>query len=262
MNQSRKKGPIPYLGGKTRLAKQIISRIEKIPHQCYIEVFAGGAQVFFRKETSRSEVLNDINGDLINLYRVIQNHLEEFIRQFRWCLVSRDEFERQRQQRSDLLTDVQRAARFYYLQKLAFGGKLGGVYGISTTSPPRLNLLRIEEELSQVHLRLTRVNIERLSWQDCLRHYDRPNSFFYLDPPYWGSENDYGKEIFRQEEFTEMAAILSKLQADWLLSLNDTPEVRNVFSEFVMQQVVLKYSVGRSATSAKELLISPKKQPY
>ena len=104
------------------------------------------------------EVLNDINGELINLYRVVQHHLEEFVRQFKWALSSRKVFEWQKMTRPETLTDIQRAARFYYLQHLAFGGRVQGQsFGTATTSPPGLNLLRLEESLSAAHLRLSNV---------------------------------------------------------------------------------------------------------
>lgn len=108
------------------------------------------------------EVLNDVNGELVNLYRVVRHHLDELVRMFRWSLVSRQMWEWSQMERPETLTDVQRAARFFYLQKLAFGGKVHGQnFGIvATGSGPRLNLLRIEEELSAAHIRLANVIVE------------------------------------------------------------------------------------------------------
>ncbi|PXX73975.1 Site-specific DNA methylase [Pseudomonas sp. LAMO17WK12:I10] len=72
---------IPWMGGKRRLADRLIPLFP--PHECYVEVFAGGAALYFmRPQPAPVEVLNDINGDLVTLYRVVQNHLEEFVRQF------------------------------------------------------------------------------------------------------------------------------------------------------------------------------------
>ncbi|EOS95524.1 D12 class N6 adenine-specific DNA methyltransferase [Erwinia tracheiphila PSU-1] len=70
----------PWVGGKRKLAKHLLPMLPA--HTCYVEPFCGGAALFFMKEASRAEVLNDINSDIVNLYRVIQNHLEEFIKQF------------------------------------------------------------------------------------------------------------------------------------------------------------------------------------
>jgi len=81
-----------YMGGKSLLTRKIIPLVP--PHECYCEVFAGAAWLLFRKEESKVEIINDINSDLVTLYRVIKLHLDEFIRYLRWLLVSRDEFTR------------------------------------------------------------------------------------------------------------------------------------------------------------------------
>lgn len=123
---------IPWVGGKRKLARKLLPLFPM--HSCYVEPFCGGAALFFMKEPSKAEVLNDINGDIVNLYRVIQNHLEEFIKQFKWALTSREIFRWLKDTPPEVLTDIQRAARFYYLQKLSFGAKVDGrTFGTSTT---------------------------------------------------------------------------------------------------------------------------------
>jgi len=247
--------PIPWLGGKSRLADRIIKLMP--PHDRYGEAFTGAGWVFFRKPQTRLESLNDINGDLVAFYRVLQNHLEEFCRQFKWLLTSRelfDDFKRQQDARG--LTDIQRASRFYYTQRLAFAGRRDGVFGVDKSSPPRINLVRMEEELSQVHLRLTNVVIEHLPWHDYLARYDDAGAFFYLDPPYWGCEDDYGKGLFSREDFSAMAAQLAGLKGRFLLSINDTPEIRQTFSLFALQEVETLYTVSRGSNQpVNELLI-------
>ncbi len=115
---------IPWIGGKRRLVDLLLSRFP--PHSCYVEVFAGGAAVFFARHPADVEVLNDVNGDLVNLYRVVTHHLEEFVRQFKWAITSRQVFKWLQETRPETLTDVQRAARFFYLQQQSFGGKVAG----------------------------------------------------------------------------------------------------------------------------------------
>lgn len=118
-----------------------------------------------------------MNSDLVNPYRVVQHHLDEFVRQFRWALTSRKLFEWVQAAHVEGLADIQRAARFFYLQKLCFGAKLEGqTFGVATTSTQALNLLRIEEELSAAHLRLSQVVIEHLDWAKCIERYDRPST--------------------------------------------------------------------------------------
>ena len=117
--------PLAYIGGKSKLAKTIIDMMPE--HKSYCEVFAGAAWVFFKKAVSKYEVINDLDSDLVVFYRVLQNHLEEFLRQFKWLLSSREWFEDwKRQQAAGGLTDIQRAARYYYLQRLCFGGRVKG----------------------------------------------------------------------------------------------------------------------------------------
>lgn len=154
---------IPWPGGKRRLIKHLYPHFPA--HEAYVEAFAGGAAaLLMRPRPAPLEVLNDINSDLVCLYRCIRHHLDEFVRMFRWSLVSRQMFEWAAMERPETLTDIQRAARFYYLQRLAFGGKVQSqTFGVVAAGPgPRLNLLRIEEELSSVHLRLASVVIEHL----------------------------------------------------------------------------------------------------
>ncbi len=244
---------IPWIGGKRRLADRIFPFFPK--HQCYCEPFAGGAALFFLRSPAEVEVLNDINGDLINLYRVVQNHLEEFVRQFKWALSSRQVFEWLKMTRIDPLTDIQRAARFYYLQQSAFGGLVEGQsYGTATTQPPGLNLLRIEESLSSAHLRLANTYIENMPWNKCIERYDREHTFFYMDPPYWETEG-YGVE-FGFEQYELMAEMMKTLKGKAIISLNDHPDVRRAFAEFHIETTDIKYTVGGGkGTQASEVLI-------
>jgi len=137
------KSPLAYIGGKSKLADTIIGMIPD--HQAYCEVFAGAGWVFYRKEPAKYEAINDIDSDLISFYRVLQNHLEEFMRQFRWLLSSREWFKDwQTQMSASGLTDIQRAARYYYVQRHSFGGKVRNrTFGAGPLHKPRINLLRL-----------------------------------------------------------------------------------------------------------------------
>lgn len=247
---------IPWPGGKRRLLKHLYPHFPA--HECYVEAFAGGAAALLLRPTPAPvEVLNDINGDLVRLYRCVRHHLDEFVRQFRWSLVSRQMFEWAQLEHPDTLTDIQRAARFYYLQKLAFGGKVSGQnFGyVASGSGPRLNLLRIEEELSAVHVRLANVIVENLPWHDCLQRYDRPATLHYLDPPYLQTEG-YGVD-FPFSEYERMAELMRGLQGRAVLSINDHPDTRRVFEGFPMVPLQIRYTVGRAGRNdaARELII-------
>lgn len=237
---------IPWIGGKRRLADVLIPRFPA--HTCYVEVFAGAAALFFMRPPAEVEVVNDVNDDLVNLYRVVQHHPEEFVRQFKWALSSRQVFKWLSDTPPETLTDIQRAARFYYLQQNCFGGRVEGrTFGTATTSPPGLNLMRIEETLSSAHLRLSGTYIEKLDWQACMKRYDRPHTFFYLDPPYFETEG-YGVP-FEFGQYEQMAHVLRTMQGRAILTLNDHPQIRTVFDGFQMEWVEIPYTVGGAANT-------------
>lgn len=248
---------IPWMGGKRRLADRLIPLFPA--HECYVELFAGGAALFFlRPMPARCEVLNDLNGDLVNLYRVVQHHLEEFVRQFKWAISSRQVFKWLQQQPTEPLTDIQRAARFYYLQHHAFGGRISGqTFGTATTGPA-INLCRIEENLSAAHLRLAGAYVEQLSWHECLARYDRTHTFFYADPPYWETEG-YGLD-FPWSQYERLSDAMAGCKGKVMLSINDHPMIRDEFSRFHILETDIKYSNSNQAngspTTSTELVIT------
>ncbi|MFC3816589.1 DNA adenine methylase [Lysobacter sp. GCM10012299] len=236
----------PWPGGKTRLLPHLLPLVEATPHTCYVEAFAGGAAVLFAKAPAKVEVLNDTHGELVRLYRVVAHHLGEFVRQFRWALTSREMFRWAQLQHIETLTDIQRAARFFYLQRLAFGGKVTGqAFGTHHASPHRINLLRLEENLSAAHLRLHGVVIEQLPWQKCIARYDRPGTLFFLDPPYWQVEG-YGGE-FGLDEYEALASTLAGLKGRAILTINDHTDMRPIFSSFEGKTVAIRYTMGAGA---------------
>jgi DNA adenine methylase len=244
---------VPWIGGKRRLADTLLTRFPA--HSCYVELFAGGAALYFLRHPAEVEVLNDVNGELVNLYRVVQRHLEEFVRQFKWALSSRQVFKWLQDTQPHTLTDIERAARFYYLQHNAFGGRVDGqTWGTATTAPP-VNLLRIEETLSAAHLRLSGAYIEDEPWQACLERYDRPHTLFYADPPYWQTEG-YGVP-FPWQEYEALASRMATLKGKMIVSLNDHPDVRQAFAAFDMETLEIDYTVGGGGKPAtrRELII-------
>ncbi|EGH15701.1 prophage PSPPH02, putative adenine modification methytransferase [Pseudomonas savastanoi pv. glycinea str. race 4] len=182
--------------------------------------------------------MNDINGDLVTLYRVVQNHLEEFDRQFKWALSSRQVFEWQKMTRSETLTDIQCAARFFYLQHHAFAGKVSGqTFGTATTSPA-INQLRFEENLSAAWQRY----LENLQWIECAERYDRPHTLHYMDPSYWQTAG-YGVD-FPFENYERMADFMRRCKGKVMVSINDHPDIMRVFEGFHFETVDIRYSTA------------------
>ncbi|MEP4950057.1 MAG: DNA adenine methylase [Paracoccaceae bacterium] len=257
MTKVRGAAPVaPWMGGKKALHAKIIAVIEAIPHKIYAEPFVGMGGVFLRRTWRPTcEVANDLNGEIVNLFRILQRHYPQLMDVMRFQLASRQDFERLRDTDPSSLTDLERAARFLYLQKLAFGGQVSGVFGVAPDRS-RFSMARLEPLLDAAHERLDGVIFESLDWADLVRRYDGPNTLFYLDPPYFGGENDYGKGMFDRDQFAKMAGVLSGIDGAFVLSINDTPEIRDVFGAFNVSEVRLKYTVGvGAAKDAQELLI-------
>jgi DNA adenine methylase len=115
--------------------------------------------------------------------------------------------------------------------------------------------------LEDLHSRLSGVVIECLDWSEFLRRYDGPGKLFYLDPPYWGCETDYGKALFSRDDFAAMAMAeaLRGLKGRFILSINDVPEIRKTFAGFAMVEIKTTYTIGKTndqRPERAELLIS------
>lgn len=252
--------PAGYIGGKRNLAHRIVARIETMPHHAYAEAFVGMGGIFLRRRSAPPvEVINDFSGEVATLFRVLQRHYTAFMDMLRYQVASRREFERLKASDPATLTDLERAARFLYLQRLAFGGKVAGRnFGVTVSGGARFNVLKLAPLLEDVHERLAGVVIENLRWQDFLTRYDRPGTLFYLDPPYWGGEDDYGAGLFRRDDYVEMAVRLAQLRGRFILSINDVPEIRALFSGFTIETVETTYSLPGpgKAQRASELIIT------
>lgn len=231
------------MGGKYYLAKAIVPRIP--PHHTYVEPFCGGAWIFFSKPPSKVEVLNDLDGELVNFWRVIQNHLEEFIRCCEFMVVSRRLFALEKLREPAFLTEIQRAVRYYYLQGLCYGGRPHNrTFSTSIVLPSRLRRGIIREELENLHRRMRGIYLENLDACECIRRWDRPETFFYLDPPYWGL-HEYAHR-FDPEDFVRLRDTLQQIQGKFLLSMNDRPEVRELFKMFTIETVPTRYFAGNA----------------
>lgn len=259
MNETNPKmkmnSPISWPGGKRLLANRIVEMFPE--HTGYASVFAGALWDLFKKPPSKSESVNDINGELMNFYRVIKEKPYQFLVEIQWDLVSRKAF---LEYKADLenpehLTDVERAKRFFYVLKTSFGGKRT-VYGYARTDKPKLNLVDIEEIVIATHNRLKRVNIECLDWREFIPKYDSPNTLFYLDPPYrCKTSQQVYIQSFTDSDYEELNACLKGIKGVFILSLNDDEFIRETFKDFKIEEVETLYSLSGRLQKAKEVLI-------
>jgi DNA adenine methylase len=247
-------GPLSYIGGKNRLAKRLIEIFPE--HTTYVEAFAGGAQVFFHKEPSAVEVLNDLDGEIVNFYRVCQRHYEELLRYLRFWVVSRKWFDLLKRSDPETLTDIERAARYLYLLRNCFASLVWNpVYHRNVVQPPSFNLENLPELIENAHKRLLRVQIECEPYEEVMRHFDRPTTLFYLDPPYWG--RNFYRHNFGEADFEKLAGQLKQIRGKFVLSLNDVPEVRKLFRDFHIEGVELHYTSQKAAGRRyKEVVIT------
>lgn len=248
-----------YIGGKRNLASRLTALIGSIDHDGYAEPFVGMGGIFLRRRARpRVEIINDVSGDVATFFRVLQRHYAYFLDMLRFRVASRAEFERLKAQPPETLTDLERAARFLYLQRLAFGGKVEGRgFGVDKSQGARFNVTKLEPMLAEIHERLAGVTIEQLGYAEFIRRYDRAGMLFYLDPPYWGCETDYGQDVFGRADFARLADQLATIAGKFVLSINDTPGAREVFGRFHLVEVPVTYTIAKGAAKqAGELIVS------
>jgi len=246
--------PMSYIGGKNRLAKRIIAMFP--PHETYCEVFLGGGQVLFRKEPSKVEVVNDLDGEVVNFFRCAQHHYEELVRCLKFVLVSRDWFHIFDRQNPASLTDIQRAARFFFLQKTCYAALVHGRhYAAKVVSAPGFDASRLPKIFENAHKRLSRVQIESLPFQEFIPKFDRPKTLFFCDPPYW--ERKLYNFNFSQDDYRILADLLQSLKGKFVLTVDDVPELRDLFKHSKIVEVEIPYTAQREAGKRyRELIIT------
>jgi DNA adenine methylase len=219
--------PITFFGSKSTLAPRIIAHFP--PHATYCEVFAGSAAVLLAKEPSAVEVLNDANGDIINLFRVLRE--PSLFRQLKHVaestLYARAEFDLAGVPTED---PVERARRFLVRQRMSHGGNAERwSYSITDSQAKMASVIRRfragVERLPAIHARLKMVQIEMLDWREILDKFDRPTSLFYLDPPYLPSERIWGgyKHEMSIDDHRELVDRLLSIQGMVVLSGYQNP---------------------------------------
>lgn len=222
---------ISWIGGKKLLKKKIIEQFPE-SFDCYIEVFGGAGWVLFEKEKHADmEVFNDINGDLINLYRCVKYHPEALQKELEWTMASREQFfDCVAGSNNRGMTDIQRAAAFFCRIKLSFGTNLRS-FGVR----PK-DMQKAADYLQEVSKRLKRVVIENADFEKLLKTYDREKALFYLDPPYYEAEKYYS-DRFQPKDHVRLKDALSNIKGKFILSYNDCPEIRELYKGYTITEV-------------------------
>ena len=216
------------MGGKQALYPTILQRFPPgFRNMMYVEVFGGGGSVLLNKERSVREVLNDANGNLINLYRVVREHPEELKDRLLYVLHSREDFKiaQRRLAQFPPADPIQRAADFYQVVRQSYAGN-GKQF-----SPVARSMWAGFPAIDRVAGRLQGVTLATGDVEVIFQRYDSPMTVFYIDPPYFFTEDYYPGNIFQRKDHARLAAILLGAQGLWLLSYNLCPEVLALYEK-------------------------------
>jgi DNA adenine methylase len=250
--------PFSWPGGKRALVRRLLPLIPA--HQNYVEVFAGSAKLLFAKEASRLEVLNDVNGDLVNFFRVAKHRPADLAERLEQECIHAGRF-RELLADANLRCEVDRALRFAYLAWYSFGGK-GQHFARASAKNPEVKhtLDAVRQLLNKTAARLSRVLVEQRDFAEILDRYDHKDTFFYLDPPYVEYAPNGRYEPLSQERRAEMFAKLARVRGLWLMSFEDHAEARVAARRygFRLRKVGVVYTLSGQAErkQTNELLIS------
>jgi DNA adenine methylase len=224
-----------------------------------VEVFAGSAKLLFAKEPSRREVMNDLNGDVTNFFRVAKHRAAELAERFELECIHAGRFRELRAATPEC--EVDRALRFAYLTWYSFSAK--GEHFASSNAKGKSNrrsLATIRDTLNRTADRLASVQIEQRDFAEMLGRYDSRDSFFYLDPPYVEFQSNGRYDPLDAERRAEMFRAISKLKGKVLLSFDDHPEIRAHVAKHKLysQETTVAYALGggHKEKQAPELLIA------
>lgn len=249
---------IPWIGGKSQLCKSLLQRFPADDIHRYIEIFGGAAWLLFAQEKHAPlEILNDLDGNLINLYRCIQHHCGELQRELRMGGEqippnSRELFFDYLEQLSVRgLTDIQRAARYFYIIRVSYGADRR-TYGCNKKS-----LINAIDRLPEIQMRLKDVVIENRDFEAIIKAYDKPKALHYLDPPYYKAEKFY--DGFSPDDHARLHTALSSIKGYFMLSYNDHPDIRKLYTGFNIEPIERHNSLaskkGANAGTYSELII-------
>lgn len=232
------KPPFPYFGGKSRLAPWIASLLPA--HRIYVEPYAGSAAVLFAKRAAAIEIVNDLDANVVNFFRVLRAREADLIRALRYTPYARDEYTAADLAEVDL-DEVERARRFLVRctqghNAAGAGGRAGWSNGIRRNQSQAGTVVNLVERLPQVADRLRGVVIENRDVVECITAYDAPDAVLFVDPPYLdqtrSSRNDYRLDVADAEEHRRLAKVLHDYSGTVLLSGYPSPLYDELFGDW------------------------------
>lgn len=268
--------PFPYYGAKSRLAPWIASLLP--PHEMYVEPFCGSAAVLFAKTPARSEIVNDVDRNVVAFFRVLREKSADLVEALRLTPYARDEYFAARLD-VDVLDDVERARRFFVRSTQAFNG-MGNSDGRSGSwsagvrigsTPDAVSVRGLVDRLHHYAERLRTVSVDNRPAEKVIAAYDGPNVAIYVDPPYLGETRaglddkkrrkaDYRHDMTTAAEHEALAAVLHGCNASVLLSGYPSPLYDELYADWHRAEVTVQRpstnSRGRAGAAATEVLWS------
>jgi DNA adenine methylase len=226
----RIKPPFGYYGAKQKIATRIIKMMP--PHNAWVEAFCGSSAITFAKKPAPIEVINDKNGEIVNLFEQLRNNCDQLCRAITLTPYAREEFLKARVPEKGL-NRVERARRFLVTSMMTVNGTQNARCGFSFSSSfvrqgaearvSRWN--NLPERLAKVAERIRHVRIENRDARDLLKMFlKRPATLVYLDPPYFVKrEHEYVIDANDREFHKELLALCQKAKCMIMLSGYDTP---------------------------------------
>ena len=244
------KTPLTYYGGKQQLASKIVSLIPE--HRIYCEPFIGGAAVFFAKPKSQSEIINDINSEIVNFYEVLQRDFTALQSEVAISLHSRKLHKHAQviYDNSEMFDRVKRAWAIWMLANMSFNNSMTG--GFTHDKQGKLTRSLSMKRYSfkkELAMRIQDVQIECCDALKIIRSRDNKDTFFYLDPPYVGADQGH-YDGYTQEDFNALITELSKIEGKFLLSSYRNKSLTVSVKENNWYQIELKINNHPGAASS------------
>lgn len=213
------KTPITYYGGKQLLCPKILPLIPG--HKLYCEPFAGGAAVFFSKQKSEIEIINDTNRELINFYKVVKDDFVSLEKEIQITLYSRDLHRKASviYNNPDMFNELKRAWALWVLATQGFAGQLDSSWGFDKSANRCIKGFNNKKDSFTLDLaiRLQNVQIECVDAVYIIKSRDTIDSFFYCDPPYYNSDMGH-YDGYSKDDFESLLKSLSSINGKFLLS--------------------------------------------
>lgn len=249
------KTPISYYGGKQTMLKHILPLIPR--HALYTEAFCGGCAVLYAKAPAPAEIINDLNGELINFYCVAKSYNERLVSEIRHTLHARDHYNKA----NEIYTNpknydpIKRAWAVWALSKLSFASQLGGSFGFDLHGVTAKKIHNAKDNFTETLCRrLDRVTIENDDALKVIARYDKVGAFHFVDPPYVGSDCGHYTDTFSDSDLCSLLELLATVKGRFMLTMfpNDLIESYAIRHGWVTHRITRTISASKAMSGRRK----------